>query len=581
MSNAFYFGDNLYILREYIPDESVDLVYLDPPFNSNATYNLLFKSPDKTRWADAQIATFDDTWSWGDVAEEAFDDVTAVPGKAADILMSLRLILGTNDMLAYLTMMTARLVELRRVLKPTGSLYLHCDPTASHYLKVVLDGIFGPNRFRNEIVWKRNTGKSMMKNRLPNTHDLLLAYRQSEQSTWNDDAIYTAYDPENLPAKTARKYCHMDDNGRRYTLDNLLSPSKNRPNLEYDFLGVHRVWRWTRARMQAAYDAGLIHQSGPGKVPRLKRYLDEMKGLSLSDVWTDILPLNSQAQERLGYPTQKPLSLLDRIIRMSSREGDVVLDPFCGCGTTLHAAQETGREWIGIDVAVQSMQIVQDRLNHHFPGVRYNVFGIPKSLDGALWLAANHPFKFEEWAVSALGAMHSGKFRSDGGIDGTFYYLTGSDERSRGIVSVKGGRSLNPGMVRDLGGTVQTQRKLTQDGKAIGVLICAYEPTKGMRDAAREFGKVDTLFGSIPAVQIITAEEMFAGKTIDVPAMLDTVTAAAIGRKKTASAAFRNPRDVTQREMMLPIRGGKPIAPSPEVGQASVMPSFRARRVAS
>lgn len=578
MNNAFYFGDNLHILREYIPDESIDLIYLDPPFNSNANYNLLFKSPDKSRWSDAQIATFDDTWSWGDVAEEAFEDVTSMPGKPADTLLSLRLILGANDMLAYLTMMAARLVEMRRVLKETGSIYLHCDPTASHYLRIVMDAIFGPGRFQNEIVWQRNTGKSLMKKRLPNTHDVLLAYRQSDQSVWNDDAIYTPYDPDNLPAKTAQKYCHQDVDGRRYTLDNLLNPNKNRPNLDYEFLGVRRVWRWTKERMEEAYQKGLIHQSAPGRVPRLKRYLDEMKGLPLSDVWTDILPLNSQAQERLGYPTQKPLSLLERVISMSSRPGDVVLDPFCGCGTTLHAAHKLGRNWVGIDVAVQSMHVVQDRLKHHFPHIQYDVFGIPKSVDGALWLAENHPFKFEEWATTALGAMHSGKYRNDGGIDGLFYYLTASDERSRGIVSVKGGRNLNPSMVRDLGGTVEAQRNLTRDPKAIGVLICAHEPTKGMRDAAREFGKVETFVGPIPAVQIITVKEMFEGATIKVPAMLDTVAAAAIGRKKDALSAFKKPRDLSQREMMLPIAGGR----GEEVVEADthgpVMPSFRERR---
>lgn len=578
--NAFYFGDNLYILREYIPDESVDLIYLDPPFNSNSNYNLLFKSPDKTRWADAQIATFDDTWTWGDVADETFDEVTATPGRPADVLMSFRLILGTNDMLAYLTMMMARLVEMHRVLKSTGSLYLHCDPTASHYLKVMLDSVFGATNFRNEIIWQRATGKSLMKRRLPTNHDVLLVYQKTDSATWNDSAIYTPYDLNNLPAKTRSKYSQRDPNGRVYRLDSLINPNSNRPNLTYEFLGVTKVWRWTRERMQAAYDAGIVVQSGPGRVPQQKRYLDEQEGIALSDVWTDIAPLNSQAQERLGYPTQKPTALLERIIAASSNEGDVVLDPFCGCGTSLHAAQNLGRHWIGIDVAVQSMHVVQDRLKHHFPRVQYDVFGIPKSADAAMWLAENHPFKFEEWAVSALGAMHSGKFRGDRGIDGTFYYLTGSDERSRGIVSVKGGRSINPGMVRDLGGTVQTQRRLTKDDKAIGVLLTAHEPTKGMRDAAREFGKIDTLIGPIPAVQIITVEELFAGATIRVPMMLDTVAAAAIGRKGNVRAAFKSPRDLTQREFLLPIAGGKgeSLALGMTNSDTPAMPSMCRRR---
>lgn len=188
--NAFYFGDNLHVLREYIPDESVDLIYLDPPFNSNANYNLLFKSPDRKRWSDAQITTFEDTWRWGDIADAQFRECVAARGTAGEVLTALRRILGENDMLAYLTMMMVRLLEMHRVLKPTGSLYLHCDPTASHYLKMLLDAVFGASRFQNEIVWQRNSGKSLMTKRLPNTHDVLLAYRRSAVSTWNEDAIY-------------------------------------------------------------------------------------------------------------------------------------------------------------------------------------------------------------------------------------------------------------------------------------------------------------------------------------------------------------------------------------------------------
>lgn len=403
MMNAFYFGDNLHILREYIPDESVDLIYLDPPFNSNANYNLLFKSPDRSRWSDAQISTFEDTWRWGEAAEETFDLLENSPGRAGVVIGSLRRILGENDMLAYLTMMAARMVELERVLKPSGTVYLHCDPTASHYIKLLLDAIFGATRFQNEIIWQRNTGKSLMKRRLPNSHDVIFSYRDPAIATWNEEAVYQPYDVANLPKKTAQKYCHDDGDGRLYTLDNLVNPNPDRPNLTYEFLGVKKVWRWTRKRMEAAYDAGLVHQSGPGKVPRQKRYLDEQRGIPLSDVWTDILPLNSQAQERLGYPTQKPLALLERIISMSSKPGDVVLDPFCGCGTTLHAAHQLGRRWLGIDVAVQAMRVVQDRLVNEFPTIDFGVFGIPQSADAARYLAEKHPFKFEEWAVAAIG----------------------------------------------------------------------------------------------------------------------------------------------------------------------------------
>lgn len=553
MNNAFYFGDNLHILREYVRDESVDLIYLDPPFNSSANYNLLFRSPDKSRWSDAQIATFEDTWTWGDAAQQTFADLTRWSNRVSDVMQSLRKILGENDMLAYLTMMAARLVELQRVLKPTGSIYLHCDPTASHYIKILLDAIIGAGLFQNEIIWQRNSGKSLMKRRLPNSHDVLLAYRKSAESTWNPDAIYSPYDLASLPEKTAQKYCYTDSDGRRYTLDNLLNPSKNRPNLDYEFLGVRRVWRWTEERMHAALEAGLIHQSAPGKVPRLKRYIDEMKGLPLTDVWTDILPLNSQAQERLGYPTQKPLALLERIIAMSSNEGDVVLDPFCGCGTTLHAAQASNRRWIGIDVAVQAMRVVEDRLKNSFPGVGYDVFGLPTSESGARWLAEHDPFKFEEWAVSVIGGMHSGKYRADGGIDGSFYFLTGkNDSNSRGIISVKAGKHLNPGMIRDLVGTLHRERKFTGDPHALAVFICAERPTKGMVEEARLAGVISTDFGEYPALQILSVEDIFAGQGIRVPFLYDVVSAAAAGRRNASQKSlYLDPRELARQRQFL------------------------------
>lgn len=581
MNNAFFFGDNLHILREYVADESVDLVYLDPPFNSNATYNLLFKSPDKSKWSDSQIATFDDTWKWGDAADQVFEDVVAAPGKAADVLMSLRLILGANNMLAYLTMMTARLVELRRVLKQTGSLYLHCDPTASHYLKLIMDAVFGMAWYRAEIVWKRTNARGTPKN-WPHLHDTILHY--SAPKTQHCIPKVKA-DKAKLPhtlitGPDGQKYQTYELTGPGVTADG----ESGKPWRGFDVSAMGRHWGNTHEKMDDWAEKGLIHFPPNGGFPRRRAenpFDPDSRMVTMGDVWTDIDRLNQTAKERLGYPTQKPVALLNRILAASSKPGDVVLDPFCGCGTTLHAAQELGRKWIGIDVAVQSMHVVQDRLKHHFPGIKYDVFGIPKSAYGALWLAENHPFKFEEWAVTALGAMHSGKFRGDGGIDGSFYYLTASDDRSRGIVSVKGGRNLNPGMVRDLGGTVETQRRLTRDDKAIGVLICAHEPTKGMRDAAREFGKIDTFIGQIPAVQIITVAEMFAGATINVPAMLDTVTAAAIGRKKSKLDAYRKPRDLTQREMMLPIKGGKSVVDLIDSSiDVPVMPSFRERRVA-
>ena len=345
--NQLYFGDNLSILREHVADASVDLIYLDPPFNSNATYNVLFRERSGDESA-AQITAFDDTWHWSLESERAYQDVvTHGPAKVGQLLAAMRAFLGQNDMMAYLTMMAQRMIELHRVLKPTGSIYLHCDPTASHYLKLLLDAVFGAQQFRNEIVWQRTIAKGLMSKQFANNHDVIISYRKTIASTWNLDATFQPYDEISLDTKTAAKYSHRDADGRLYRLDNLTNPNRNRPNLTYEFLGVTRVWRWTKERMQAAYDQGLVVQTRPGAVPSLIRYLDEQRGRPFGDVWTDIPPINSQAKERLGYPTQKPEALLERIINASSNEGDVVLDPFCGCGTAVAAAERLNRQLDG------------------------------------------------------------------------------------------------------------------------------------------------------------------------------------------------------------------------------------------
>ncbi|UZK68278.1 site-specific DNA-methyltransferase [Sphingomonas sp. S1-29] len=321
---------------------------------------MLFKSANGAG-TDASIEAFDDTWTWGDSAKEALMDIAAGTNRPLTVMMqAMHSAVGENPLMAYLSMMAVRLVELHRVLKPTGSLYLHCDPTASHYLKLVLDAVFGAENFRNEIVWQRSTGKALMTRRLPTNHDTILAYGRSDESVWNLEAVFQRYDQRNLPEKTRTKYCHRDEQGRVYRLDSLINPNPNRPNLTYEFLGVTRVWRWTRVRMEQAHADGLVIQTSPGRVPQLKRYLDEQRGVALGDVWTDIPPLNSQAQERLGYPTQKPRALLERIIAASSDSGDVVLDPFCGCGTAVDAAQKLGRRWIGIDVTHIAIGMIEN-----------------------------------------------------------------------------------------------------------------------------------------------------------------------------------------------------------------------------
>ena len=337
--NRLYYGDNLLVLKEHIANESIDLVYLDPPFNSNANYNVLFKEHDGAE-AASQIKAFEDTWRWDENAAQAYQDTVEAGEKLSETLQAFRKLVGESDMLAYLAMMAPRLRELKRVLKPSGSIYLHCDPTASHYLKLLMDAVFGAKSFRNEIVWQRTNAKGLAFTRFANNHDIILVYSRSERSVWNSQ--YAPHDPEYLE----KFYRHVEPRTkRRYRLADLTNPNKNRPNLTYEFLGVTRVWRWTKERMHRAYKDGIIVQTGQGKVPQLKRYLDEQEGNPIGDAWTDILPVQAQAAERLGYPTQKPIALLERIISASSNEGAVVLDPFCGCGTTIDAAKSAGRGW--------------------------------------------------------------------------------------------------------------------------------------------------------------------------------------------------------------------------------------------
>jgi adenine specific DNA methylase Mod len=340
--NHLYYGDNLEVLRSEIADESIDLIYLDPPFNSQATYNVLFRSPAGER-SRAQIEAFEDAWHWTDEAEKAFDEVmTSGNADAAEMLRAMRSFLKENDMMAYLTMMAVRLLELHRVLKQTGSFYLHCDPTAGHYLKTLLDAVFGPDKFRTEIVWKRSSAHSDTKQgrrQHGRVHDLIFFYTKGEAWTWNP--IYTPYDQDYRDAF----YKHIEpETGRLYRLGDLTGPGgAAKGNPRYEVMGVARYWRYSQEKMEELIRQGRIVQTMPGAVPAYKRYLDEMPGVPLQDIWTDIGPIGAQAQERLGYPTQKPLALLERIIQAGSNEGDIVLDPFCGCGTTIHAAQKLNR----------------------------------------------------------------------------------------------------------------------------------------------------------------------------------------------------------------------------------------------
>jgi site-specific DNA-methyltransferase (adenine-specific) len=514
MTNQLWFGDNLTILREEIADESVDLVYLDPPFNSQATYNVLFRTPDDDA-ASAQVEAFRDTWTWGQEAQWAFEEIMRTGGGVTSIVHALHAALGESDMMAYLVMMAQRLHELHRVLKPTGTLYLHCDPTASHYLKIILDAIFGPDRFANEIIWLRTLGKGLMTRRLPTNHDIILSYETGQRRYWDSDALFAPYDPTDIPASIAAKYTLRDSSGRRYQLTSLINPSPDRPNLTYEFLGVTRVWRWSRERMERAYNAGLIEQTAPGRVPRYRRYLDEQRGMPLGDVWTDIPPLNSQARERLGYPTQKPVKLLDRLIRAASAKDYVVLDPFCGCGTTVAAAQAAGRRWIGIDVAYHAIRVIEERIAEMPGKIDYDLGGIPRDFPAAARLAERDRYQFQWWANYLVGvqALKEIKKGPDRGIDGQMFFMNGPRGWGQILTSVKSGQHVGAKDVREFKAVIERERA------EMGLFICLREPTRDMKAEAASFGFVDTAHGHLPRLQIVSIERWFQGERPALPSL--------------------------------------------------------------
>jgi site-specific DNA-methyltransferase (adenine-specific) len=515
-SNTLFYGDNLDILREHIPDEAIDLVYLDPPFNSARNYNVLFKD-ESGKDSEAQIAAFEDTWHWNADVEHAYAElVTEAPERVGQMIGALRQIVGhTSPMMAYLVMMAARLVELHRVLKPMGSLYLHCDPTASHYLKVVLDTVFAPESFQNEIIWKRADPKGHAFTRYPSTHDVILYYVKHGQPTWHPQ--YLAYDPDYLDSH----YASIEpETGRRYTLSDVTNPNKDRPNLTYEWQGITKVWRWTKERMQRAHDEGRLVYSKSG-APRYKRYLDEMPGTPVTTIWDDIPFINSQAAERLGYPTQKPLALLERIIAASSNPGDLILDPFCGCGTTIAAAQKLGRRWVGIDITHLSIALQKYRLAQMFPGIAFNVIGEPLDVGAAAQLAHDDRYQFQWWALSLIRARplggqegsKTGKKGSDRGIDGVITFIDDATSKpKRLLVQVKSGH-VKAGDIRDLRGTLE------REGAAIGTFITLEPPSRDMRAEAASAGYYTSPgWGSdYPKIQILPIADLLAGAQVQMP----------------------------------------------------------------
>lgn len=515
-NNTLYYGDNLHVLREHIKDETVDLVYLDPPFKSNQNYNVLFKEQDGTR-AASQIQAFEDTWRWDQAAAAAFEDaVTKGPERVSLAMQAFRMMLGTSDMLAYLAMMATRLVEMRRVLKSTGSIYLHCDPTASHYLKVIMDAVFGPRAFMNEIIWKRTVPKSDYKQgavNWPRVHDSLLMYSKDQSAKPHFEQQFSAFSEEYV----ASSYPYRDDNGRAYGLHSLTAPGRGmRGHPQYEFLGVTRYWRYGQQKMEQLLAEGRVVQKKPGLVPRYKRYFDEVLGVPVGDVWVDIGMIQGQSKEFLGYPTQKPETLLERIILASSNEGEVVLDPFCGCGTAVAVAQRLNRHWIGIDITHLAVTLMKQRLRDSFgieAGKDYTVIGEPQDLASARQLANEDAYQFQWWALGLVRAVPREKKKgSDAGIDGR---LTWSEDAYKAktaelLISVKSGK-VGVDHIRDLRGTIE------REGAAIGAYITLNEPTQPMRAEAAAAGFYEAWGKKFPRIQILTIGDLLAGATIQYP----------------------------------------------------------------
>jgi len=508
--NVLYYGDNLDILGRYIPDESVDLIYLDPPFNSQQAYNVIF-AEDNGTGSTSQIQAFDDTWHWTTEAMDAYEQVLEHGGEPAEAMRAFRGMLGDTDMMAYLAMMAPRLIELRRVLKDTGSLYLHCDPTASHYLKVLMDAIFDGLNFRNEINWKRSTPHATAQRKFPVSCDVLLFYARSEHTTWNRQ--YGPYRPEYVD----KYYSYAEQDGRRVQPTSLLGHRGVNP--VYEWRGLLKPWRYPKHSLEELDQQGLLYWPPRGKVPRLKRYLDEQKGQPLQSLWEDIPPVNSQARERLGYPTQKPEALLDRIIEASSNEGDLVLDPFCGCGTTIAVAHRLKRCWIGIDITHIAVNLMKTRLRDTFGEEvesEYEVIGEPTSLGGARQLAQEDRFQFESWALGLVGARQTEKKPgADQGIDGRVYFHDGAkgSPTRQIILSVKSG-TVHRNHIMELRGVVEREEA------ALGVFITLEPPTKPMVKEAASAGFYHPPHDpeqKYPKIQILTIEELLEGGRIDCP----------------------------------------------------------------
>ncbi|MCY3928465.1 MAG: site-specific DNA-methyltransferase [Acidobacteria bacterium] len=517
--NRLYYGDCLTILREHMNAGSVDLIYLDPPFNSNREYNAIYRDETGRPLPD-QIEAFCDQWELDEETEQIIRMMPILMREAGidDAVAEfwrfwVNALRGTQPrLLAYLSYMVERLLQMRVVLRPTGSLYLHCDPTASHYIKAMMDAIFGHKNFRSEVVWKRTSGHSDSKT-FGAVHDTILLYTKGDVFQFNPQRMpYTADYIE-------QRYRYSDPDGRRWMDGDLSAKGLSGGGYEYEYDGVSSLWRVPEERMRKLDEEDRLHRTTRGGI-RIKRYLDEMKGLPVTDTWTDISPINSQARERLGYATQKPLALLDRIIQASSNEGDTVLDPFCGCATTMEAAHKLNRRWIGIDIAIHAIKRVarvrlQDRLRL-VEGTDFEILGVPRNFEGACDLWTRDKYHFQKWAVEQIEGFVTTKRTADGGIDGRVYFALPMEKHLHSMaIEVKGGVHVGIQDLRALYGAVEND-----SAKMAGLIVLhPLSPTKA-RNFSRfcgEAGSLTVLGRQYAKLQVLTVNEILEGKRFDTP----------------------------------------------------------------
>lgn len=521
--NRLYYGDCLSIMQSELRQGTVDLVYLDPPFNSNRDYNAIYKDETNRPLPD-QIEAFNDLW---ELSEERQRAIRMMPVLMRDAGISddiaefwktwMNALRNTQPrLLAYLSYMTERLLALRGIMKPTGSMFLHCDPTASHYIKVMMDGIFGHDAFVNEIIWKRAIVKGDTTRKFASNHDVILFYSASSSYYFQ-----SLYNPMSDEYKGRFKLDDKDGKGP-YRLAPLDSPSP-RPNLTYSYKGYtppQKGWRVNLASMEQLDAEGrLAFPRGPaGRIAR-KHYLREQAGPKMDDVWGDIAPLQSEG-ERLGYPTQKPLALMRRIIEATTKPGDLVLDPFCGCASTIEAAHDLGRRWIGIDIAIHAIKrVAKVRLEERLglkEGLDFVIEGVPHNLEGARDLWERDKYQFQKWAIEQVDGFVTNKKTADGGIDGRLYFSLpdGRDLESM-IIEVKGGQNVGIDVLRVLRGVLDGDRALVA-----GLIVMEDLGPRKMANFRRDMGNVGDLDVNgvlYPRMQMLTVPEIVAGKRFLTP----------------------------------------------------------------